>query len=59
LRAIGKQPVHLLRGFEISLAVGEELEPGLVDRAPVADASERILEHPPAGVVVVDVVGGQ
>src|SRR3712207_7599787 len=48
---------HLLGRLEISFAVGEQLETSFPDRAFVTHAGEHVLQHAPAGVVVVNRVG--
>ncbi len=55
---IAEQPRHLGRRFQMPLGIGEQAEPGLVERHMLADAGEHVLERPALGRVVVHVVGG-
>ena len=59
LRVVGKQPMHLLRGFEISLAILKQAITGLLNRAAMADAGEHILQSPSLGDVIMHIVGCQ
>ena len=59
LREIGKQPVHLLGRFEISLPIGKKLKAGLANGALLANANQNILKRATAGVVIMNGVGCQ
>ena len=58
-RMRGEQAVHLRWRFEISFAVGEKFEAGVVNGAAVANACENILKRAALGGVIVNVIGGQ
>jgi len=57
-RPAGEQARHLGGRLEMPLGVGFQPKTRLLDRTALADAGEHVLQGPPFGRVVEDIVGG-
>ena len=56
---VAEQARHLVRRLEVALGIGEQQRGRLVDPHMLADAGQHVLQRPPVGMMVVDVVGRQ
>ena len=57
IRMVPEQARHLVRRFEVALGIGVQERRRVPDPHMLADAGEHVLQRPPVGVVVVDIVG--
>ena len=57
VRPAREQPHHLFGRFEMPLGVGIEQVSGRGDRDLLADAGDDVLQRPPVGRMIMDVVG--